>query len=145
MSQLSMTRTLPLPPYKWTIGQVGLLFISGFIGALIASFLGGKLVDIIATSMTRRNGGRREPEFRLPAILLPAIIGPMGVLIFGLCVAHKTAWIGLGVGFAMQGFGITAVANVVVVYAVDSYQQVGDHVFYMRGRFAKTTSMLVKH
>ncbi len=45
----------------------------------------------------------------------------MGVLIFGLTVAHKAAWIGPAFGYSMQGFGLTAVSNVVVTYAVDSY------------------------
>lgn len=74
--------------------------------------------------MTKANNGRREPEYRLPAIIIPAIIGPLGVLIFGLCVAHKTAWIGPAFGYSMQGFGLTAVSNVVVTYAVDGYKEV---------------------
>ena len=74
--------------------------------------------------MTARNGGRREPEYRLPAIIIPAVIGPMGILIFGLCVAHKTSWPPIAVGYAMQGFGLTAVSNVAVTYAVDGYQPV---------------------
>lgn len=68
--------------------------------------------------------GKRQPEFRLPAIIIPALIGPAGILLFGLCVAHKTAWIGAAIGYAMQGFGLTAVGNVAVTYAVDSYQPV---------------------
>lgn len=45
----------------------------------------------------------------------------MGVLIFGLTVANKVVWIGPAFGYGMQGFGLTAVSNVVVTYAVDSY------------------------
>lgn len=78
--------------------------------------------------MTKANNGRREPEFRLPAIIIPAVIGPMGVLIFGLCVAHKTAWIGPAFGYMMQGFGLTAVSNVVVTYAVDGYKEVSNSI-----------------
>lgn len=74
--------------------------------------------------MTKANGGKREPEFRLPAIVIPGVIGPMGILIFGLCVAHKTPWIGAAFGYGMNGFGITAAANVVVTYAVDGYKPV---------------------
>lgn len=122
--QLTSSRTFTAPPYNWKIGSLGLLSISGFIGAMIAFFLGGKLIDLIANRMTRANQGRRQPEFRLPAIVIPAIIGPMGILIFGLTVAHKTAWIGPAVGYAMQGFGLVAVSNVVITYAVDGYHAV---------------------
>lgn len=122
--QLTSSQTFTKPPYGWKVGSLGLLSISGFIGAIFAFFLGGKLIDMIANRMTKANNGRREPEFRLPAIIIPAVIGPMGVLIFGLCVAHKTAWIGPAFGYMMQGFGLTAVSNVVVTYAVDGYKEV---------------------
>ena len=84
-------------------------------------FFGGRLIDIIANRLTSKNGGRREPEYRLPAMILPAVIGPMGILTFGLCVAYKVHWIGAAFGYGMQGFGLTAGSNVLVTYAVDSY------------------------
>jgi hypothetical protein len=68
--------------------------------------------------------GHREPEYRLLGIIIPAFIGPMGILVFGLCIAYKTPWIGPAVGYAMQGFGITAAPNVVVTYTVDAYRPV---------------------
>jgi len=71
--------------------------------------------------MTKRAQGRREPEYRLPAIVIPGVIGPMVILLFELTVAVKRPWIQPAVGYAMQGFGLTAVSNVVVIYAVDSY------------------------
>lgn len=124
--QLTSSHTFTKPPYGWKVGSLGLLSISGFIGAIFSFFLGGKLIDMIANRMTKANNGRREPEFRLPAIIIPALIGPMGVLIFGLCVAHKTTWVGAAFGYMMQGFGLTAVSNVAVTYAVDGYKEVGD-------------------
>jgi len=45
----------------------------------------------------------------------------MGTLLFGLTIAEKRPWIQPAIGYAMQGFGLTAVSNVVVTYAVDSY------------------------
>jgi MFS family permease len=122
--QLTSSRTFTAKPYGWTIGDLGLLSIAGWIGAVLAFFLGGRLIDIIATRLTRKNNGRREPEFRLPAVFIPAVIGPMGVLIFGLCIVHKTSWVGAAFGYGMQGFGLTAVANIVITFAVDGYQPV---------------------
>jgi hypothetical protein len=48
-----------------------------------------------------------------------SVIGPMGVLIFGLWFVHKTSWVG-----AAFGYGLTAVANIVITFAVDGYQPV---------------------
>ena len=55
-----------------------------------------------------------------------AIIGPMGLLMFGLVLADRKSWVGAAVGFGMSGFGLTAGSNVVVTYAVDAYRPGGD-------------------
>lgn len=74
--------------------------------------------------MTALRGGHPEPEYRVLAMVFPAVIGPMGVLTFGLVIAnHKSYW-PADVGFAMLSFGLTAASNVVVTYAVDTYRPV---------------------
>lgn len=135
--QVTSTQTFLAPPYSWRLQSVGLLSISGFLGAVLASFFGGKLIDLISNSITVARQGRREPETRLWGIVIPAIIGPMGILIFGLTLAARTTWVGPACGYAMQGFGLTAVSNVVVTYAVDSYLPLAGEalvvVFVIRG------------
>ncbi|KAH6645112.1 polyamine transporter [Truncatella angustata] len=140
--QLTASQTFIKPPYSFSQGEVGLLSLSGFVGACLAFFFGGKLIDLIATRMTRAKG-RREPEYRLPAILIPALVGPAGILVFGLCVAHKTAWIGAAVGYAMQGFGLTAVGNVVVTYSVDGYQSLAGEALVVVFVIRNTIGMLL--
>jgi MFS family permease len=118
------SRTFTKPPYNWQLGDLGLLSTAGFIGSVLAFYLGGRLIDIISTRSTARHGGVRKPEYRLPAILIPGVIGPAGILIFGLCIAHKTHWIGPAVGNGMQAFGVAAISNVAVTYSLDSYKPV---------------------
>ncbi|KAJ5280698.1 major facilitator superfamily domain-containing protein [Penicillium angulare] len=122
--QLTSSRTFLQPPYNWELGDLGLLSLSGFIGCLLAFYLGGRLIDIISNRSTIKHGGVRMPEYRLPAIIIPGTVGPAGILIFGLCVAHKTHWIGPAVGYAMQAFGVAAISNVAVTYSLDSYKPV---------------------
>jgi MFS family permease len=98
--------------------------IAGFVGAVISFFIGGRLIDFMANRETARKGGIAEPEFRLPAMIFPAIIGPMGVLTYGMIIADKKNYWGAIVGFAMLGFALTAASNVVVTYAVDAYRPV---------------------
>jgi MFS family permease len=112
------------PPYRWQAHSLGLLALAGLIGTLLALFVGGKMIDMIANHMTKKNGGRREPEYRLPALLIPSFFGPMGLLIFGLCLAHQTNWIAPAVGYAMQAFGLAVASNILVTYTVDSYHSV---------------------
>jgi hypothetical protein len=59
-------------------------------------------------------------------MMIPAIIGPMGLLIFGLVLADHKSWVGAAVGWGMLGFGLTAGSNIVVTYAVDAYRPVSD-------------------
>ncbi|KAL1888163.1 hypothetical protein Sste5346_009773 [Sporothrix stenoceras] len=147
--QLTSSQTFTKLPYGWKTGSLGLLSISGFIGAVLAFFISGKLIDIIANRMTRANGGRRQPEFRLPAIIIPALIGLFGILIFGLTISHHTMWVGPAFGYGMQGFGLTAVANVVVTYAVDGYHDLAGEaltvVFVIRNVIATVLALYTKN
>ncbi|PYH91839.1 MFS general substrate transporter [Aspergillus ellipticus CBS 707.79] len=121
--QLTATRTFTAPPYSWPQGSIGLLSLSGFIGAVFAFYLGGRLIDLISTYYTRRRGARL-PEYRLPALIIPGTIAPAGILIFGLCVANHTPWVGAAVGYAMQAFGVAGISNVAVTYALDCYRPI---------------------
>ncbi|KAI0125983.1 major facilitator superfamily domain-containing protein [Xylariales sp. AK1849] len=120
--QITASQTFTAAPYHWTIHSLGLLSLSGFIGAVLSFFIGGWLIDQIATRLTARHGQHAEPEYRLPAMIIPAIIGPMGVLAFGLVIASGKSWAGAAIGYGMEGFGATAASNIAVTYAVDAYR-----------------------
>lgn len=122
--QLTASQTFTAPPYSWPLHSVGLLSLSGFVGSLLSFFFGGWLIDWIATRATKRHGEHVEPEYRLPAMIIPALIGPMGLLIFGLVIATGKPWAGAAIGYGMQGFGATAAANIAVTYVVDAYRPV---------------------
>ncbi|KAJ5667369.1 hypothetical protein N7507_003233 [Penicillium longicatenatum] len=141
--QMTASRVFTKPTFEWKIGSIGLLALSGFIGAVIAFFLGGKVVDLISARMTKANHGVREPEFRLPTIIMPAIIGPMGVLTFGISTANQVTWVGAAFGYAMQGYGLTAASNVVVTYAVDSYHQLAGEALVIVFVIRNTIAMLL--
>jgi hypothetical protein len=119
--QIISAGALTHPPYNYEQSFAGLFSISGFIGAAVSFFFGGKLLDIISKQRTLFHKGRREPEYRLYPIVIPAIIGPMGILLFGFMIADTRFWLAPAVGYAMQAFGLTAISNIVVTYVVDSY------------------------
>ncbi|KAH7391600.1 polyamine transporter [Cadophora sp. MPI-SDFR-AT-0126] len=121
MIQLTSFQTFIKPPYDYKISFSGLFTISGFIGSILAIPVGGKLIDILSKRFTASHHCIREPEFRLYALVIPTVIGPAGVLLFGLTIADKRPWIQPAVGYAMQGFGLTAISNIVVTYLVDTY------------------------
>lgn len=86
--------------YNFEAWQSGLCFISGIIGSLVGVLGGGHFSDFVANWFTRRNGGIREPEMRLPSILIAVVASPLGLVLYGVGIENKLHWmvptIGLG-------------------------------------------------
>jgi MFS family permease len=76
------------PPYNFTAIGIGLMNLPPFIGAVIGFFLGGWLNDKSILWFAKRNGGIYEPEMRLWMVLPAAIVLPVGILMFGIGLAH---------------------------------------------------------
>lgn len=128
--------------YGFKSWQSGLCFISGFIGTMLGIFFGGKVSDQVADYFTKRNGGIREPEMRLPAMTIGLICSPLGLILYGVGIHNNMHWIvpTLGLGFCkdcrlsdtdnphadqMQvSFAIAQSTNVSLVYVIDSYRPI---------------------
>lgn len=86
--------------YGFESWQVGLCFISACIGAMVGIPAGGQLGDLVADYLTRRNGGIRKPEMRLPAMIPSLITTPLALVLYGVGIEKKLHWmcptIGLG-------------------------------------------------
>lgn len=78
--------------YGFTAWQSGLCFISGMIGCFLGTFVGGPFSDWVADYFTQRNGGIREPEMRLPAIIPSVIAAPLALLLYGFGIAREWHW-----------------------------------------------------
>jgi hypothetical protein len=61
----------------------------------------------------------------------------MGALLFGLTITEHRLWIEPVIGLAMNAFGVVAMTNILVTYAVDSYLPLAGEVlvatFVVRG------------
>jgi hypothetical protein len=66
----------------------GLINIPSFIGNFIGSYCGGGLTDRIAEWQARRNNGIYEPEARLTALIIPFILVPAGLLMYGISLRN---------------------------------------------------------
>jgi MFS family permease len=86
--------------YNFKAWQSGLCFISGLTGSAIGIFFGGHISDMTADYFTKRNGGIREPEMRLPSMVVGGIAGPLALVLYGVGIGHKLHWmvptLGLG-------------------------------------------------
>lgn len=108
--------------YNFTALQVGLVYISPFVGGVLGTAVAGKISDLIVRFMARRNDGVYEPEFRLlmaAPIALSTVIGLMG---FGWSAEEKDNWIVPTLFFGVISFGCCLGSTTAVTFVVDSYR-----------------------
>lgn len=93
--------------YGFESWQVGLCFISACIGSLLGIPAGGHLGDLVADYFTRRNGGIREPEMRLPAMIPSLISAPLALILYGVGIEKQLHWIcpTIGLGLCRSSIG----------------------------------------
>lgn len=108
--------------YNFTSLQVGLVYISPFVGAVIGTALAGKLSDFVVKFMARRNGGIYEPEFRLLMVPLIAISTVIGLMGFGWSAEQRDNWAIPTVFFGIISFGCSLGSSTAITFCVDSYK-----------------------
>jgi hypothetical protein len=108
--------------------ETGLCFIAAIIGALVGIFCGGYLGDRTADFFTKRNGGIREPEMRLPAMMFSLISTPLSLILYGVGIQNKLHWMCPTVGLALLNFSIVQGTNVALVYTIDAYRPIAGEV-----------------
>lgn len=151
--------------YGFEAWQSGLCFFAAVIGCIFGIVLGGNFSDWVADYLTRRNGGIREPEMRLPAIMISAITGPLALALYGCGIHWKMHWIvpTLGIGLSKPhlqedsrlsgepshanvctvNFTITQATNVSLVYTIDSYRPVAGEVVVTQLAFKSAFGFLL--
>ena len=88
--------------YGFQAWQTGLCFFSAIIGSLIGIFIGGHMSDKMADWFTKRNGGIREPEMRLPSIAISLITTPLGLILYGVGIQKQLHWMCPTVGLGLR-------------------------------------------
>ncbi|KAJ5233812.1 uncharacterized protein N7469_005578 [Penicillium citrinum] len=109
--------------YGFTALQTGLIYISPFIGGLLGTAVAGKVSDIVARFLTRRNGGIYEPEFRLVMAIPIALSTVIGLMGFGWSAQLMDHWMVPTIFFGMISFGCCLGSTTAITFCVDSYRQ----------------------
>ncbi|KAH8816731.1 major facilitator superfamily domain-containing protein [Xylogone sp. PMI_703] len=112
---------LSVPPYNFTTSQIGLTYIANLIGNLIGCYTCGHLGDALAKYSARRNNGVFEPEMRLPLVVIPALAGLAGLLLYGIGIAKGVHWIVPVIGDGLVGVALTGFPSFAQPYLIDSY------------------------
>ncbi|GAA5821619.1 hypothetical protein JCM3770_005701 [Rhodotorula araucariae] len=103
--------------------QIGLQFVGAVVGAVLGEIVAGKGSDMWMVWRTKRAGGNREPEMRLPFGLPGFILALVGILIFGIQLNNTKAgvWnVTPLIGVAIAIFGLQLVTTVVYAYVTES-------------------------
>jgi MFS family permease len=88
--------------YGFASWQVGLCYIAGVIGSLLGLPAGGYLGDKVADILTKRNNGIREPEMRLPAVMVSVITTPLALILYGVGIKYQLHWICPTIGLGLR-------------------------------------------
>jgi hypothetical protein len=123
---------LGAPPYNFSASQQGLTFIAAIIGNIVGSVSCGWATDTLIRWSSRRNKGIYEPEMRLPVVLIPAVLCPTGLLMFGIGLDRQMHWIVPVIGSGLVSTGLTGIAAVGQSYMLDSYAPVANDCIVVR-------------
>ncbi|CAG8974138.1 hypothetical protein HYALB_00002775 [Hymenoscyphus albidus] len=113
-----------LPPYNFDEVGIGLLCMPAFIGCIFGFLWGGPFSDWSIVWFTRRNRGIYEPEMRLYGAILPAIVGPIGLFLYGYSTAAGAPWIIPCIGIGLFGFVVISMGDISLTYLSDSYPEI---------------------
>ncbi|KAJ6171825.1 hypothetical protein N7470_000892 [Penicillium chermesinum] len=107
--------------YGFSVGLSGLAYLGiglGFLGGLT---LMGLTNDRVVGKLTARNGGKFEPEMRLPTMIIFSAILPISFFWYGWTADKHVFWIVPIIGMFPFGFGMMGVYMPTQTYVIDCY------------------------
>ena len=108
--------------YDFDTGQVGVfLGVPLTVGCLIGELCTGWISDKMINRYAARHNGYRKPEVRLYLAVL-ALFLPIGVIIYGVCVDHRTPWAALAIAMAVASIGVQVGTTLTYSYVTDCYK-----------------------
>ncbi|KAH6985177.1 major facilitator superfamily domain-containing protein [Ilyonectria destructans] len=127
---LTQSQVFSASPYNMSAQSIGLLNFAILAGALIGLVTAGPFSDWVSARATTQNGGIREPEMRLPAMIPYVIIMIFGNIITAIGYERKWPWpVIVVLGYASSGIQVAALPSIASTYAVDSYRPVSGSLF----------------
>lgn len=133
--------------YRFTELQMGLTYLSPFIGSILGTAIAGMVSDVIVKKasllahrtrappfkadvtngkklqMARLNGGIYEPEFRLTTALPVLITTVLGLIGFGWSAQAEKHWMVPTFFFGLVSLGSSMGSTTAITFVVDSHRQ----------------------
>lgn len=113
--------TVFINQYRFSTGLSGLAYIGIGSGFLFGLLIIGLTSDKTVVKMTARNGGKFEPEMRLPFMAFFACILPITFFWYGWSAEKQVHWIVPIIGMFPFGVAMMGVFMPTQTYVIDCY------------------------
>lgn len=119
---LSTFSDLWIKQYHERVSISGIHYISMCIGEIVGAQIGGPLMDFVYRKLKSRQGsGLEVPEYRVPIMLIGALLTPVGLFLYGWSAQKHTPWIVVDIGAGLLSFGMQLSMIGLQAYVIDSY------------------------
>ncbi|ODN97381.1 hypothetical protein L198_03945 [Cryptococcus wingfieldii CBS 7118] len=107
--------------YQWPLGTMGLAYISLGLGFLIAAAVTSTFQDRIYKHLSKVNGDKGQPEYRLVMTQIGMCVMPLGLFVFAWTANAEVHWIAPCIGQAITGLGLMLAFNTLQNFFVDAF------------------------
>lgn len=107
--------------YGFTVGLSGLAYLGIGLGFGVGLFIMAMTNDRMVQRLTAQNGGKFEPEMRMPTMIIFACILPISFFWYGWTADKHVHWIVPIIGMFPFGVGMMGVFMPIQTYVIDCY------------------------
>ncbi|GKT51762.1 putative electron transfer flavoprotein subunit alpha, mitochondrial [Colletotrichum spaethianum] len=119
---LSTLATLWINRYGQSEFISTLHYIAVSLGTTVATQAGGRFMDwVFAKQKARSPDGSTSPEFRVPCLVPPVILIPIGLLWYGWAAEIGAHWLVVDAGVAVFVCGSFLLAQAMLAYLLDEF------------------------
>lgn len=92
--------------YGFNTGSTGLTYLGLGVGMFLGIVIAGKSSDLLYKFLVKKNGGKEEPEYRLPPLVVSAPLVAVAFFWYGWSAEAKVHWIVPILGTVVFGMGM---------------------------------------
>ena len=107
--------------YNESTGISGLNYIALAIGYFVGMQITSRFNDWVYRTLKKRNGGKGQPEFRIPVMIPCAILLPVGLFWYGWSAEARIHWIMPDIGAVITAAATICGYQSIQTYVIDSY------------------------
>ncbi|KAJ4403891.1 hypothetical protein N0V91_006193 [Didymella pomorum] len=109
--------------YGWAPDMTGLAYLGIGIGNFLGIGFVAKTSDATIIKLAKRNGGKYEPEMRLPLCVFFGFLIPVSFFWYGWTAYYKVHWIVPIISLVPFGFGVMGIFAPLQTYMIDCFPQ----------------------